>query len=103
MLCVLLRRPGWTSTSEMFVSAGNNTLQATLHKMMHSFICRLNTSDNVVIVLLVNIGCSVTISLGCGSTGTAVSSKGHFNWFVYLFCVFLYLCSYGVCICLEKS
>ena len=55
---ILLRRPRWSSASEMFVTAGVNTLQALLRNLMYKFICRLNVSQNVIIKLLVNPCCS---------------------------------------------
>ena len=54
-LRILLKRPRWTSASELFVSAGVNTLQVVLRNVMHRFICWLNDSENQNVVAIVNI------------------------------------------------
>ena len=54
-LRILLKRPRWTSASELFVSSGVNTLQAVLRNVMYRFICRLNDSENLNVVAMVNI------------------------------------------------
>lgn len=59
-LRILLRRPRWCSASEMFVAAGVNTLQATLRNFMYKFICRLNSSENCIIMALTSIKFSTT-------------------------------------------
>ena len=51
---ILLKRPRWSSASELFVNAGVKTLQALLRNLMYRFICRLNNSKNEVIMLLSN-------------------------------------------------
>ena len=59
-LRILLRRPRWCSASEMFVAAGVNTLQATMRNVMYKFICRLNNSENYIIMALTSIKFSTT-------------------------------------------
>ncbi|XDV54494.1 hypothetical protein PO909_022775 [Leuciscus waleckii] len=59
-LRILLRRPRWCSASEMFVAAGVNTLQATLRNVMYKCICRLNNSENYIIMALTSIKFSTT-------------------------------------------
>ena len=51
---ILMKKPRWTSTSELFCKAGVSTLKALLRHLMYSFICRLNKSQNQVIVVLTN-------------------------------------------------
>jgi len=57
---ILLKRPRWSSASEMFVAAGVNTLQAVLRNLMYKCICRLNDSDNEILLALSNIRFSTT-------------------------------------------
>lgn len=57
---VLLRRPRWTSATELFVSARVKTLQAVLRTLMYNFICRLNKSENEVLLSLTSVRWSAT-------------------------------------------
>ena len=59
-LRILLKRPRWTSATEMFVTARVNTLQSVLRKIMFKFICRLNNSENLIVLELTNIAFSAT-------------------------------------------
>lgn len=59
-LRILLRRPRWTSASELCVSHGVNTLSALLRNIMYRFICRLNDSKNHNVVAMINISYSDT-------------------------------------------
>lgn len=51
---ILLKKPRWSSASDLFCKAGVNTFQALLRNLMYKFICRLNVSQNVIIMLLIN-------------------------------------------------
>ena len=51
---ILLKKPRWSSASELFVKAGVNTIQALLRNLMYRFIGRLNDSKNEIIMLLSN-------------------------------------------------
>jgi len=50
----------WTSASEMFVAAGVNTFKAVLRNLMHKYICRVDDSENEIIMFLSNIKFSPT-------------------------------------------
>ncbi len=54
-LRIPLKRPRWCSASELFVSAHFNTLQAGERNLVHKFICRLDASENEIILVLSNI------------------------------------------------
>lgn len=45
-LRLLLKRPRWSSASELFVTSRISTLPAVLRNLMYKFICRLNSSEN---------------------------------------------------------
>ena len=49
-LRLLLKKPRWTSASDLFVSSRVNTLPAVLRNLMFKFMNRLNNSVNVVIL-----------------------------------------------------
>ena len=51
---ILLKRPRWSSASEMFVAARVNTFNAVLRNVMYKFMCRLDVSENSVIIGLTN-------------------------------------------------
>jgi len=69
----LLKRPWWTSASEMFVAAGVKTLKPVLRNLMYKFICRVDASENDI-MFLSNIKLNTTRYQWrhCGDTGTAV-------------------------------
>jgi len=70
---ILLKRPKWTRASEMFVAAGVNTFKAVLRNLMYEFICRVDDSENEIIMFLSNINSALDAnSPSCGDTGTAV-------------------------------
>jgi len=52
---ILLKRPRWTSANEMFVAAGVKTFKAVLRNLMYKFICRVDDSENEIIMFLLNI------------------------------------------------
>jgi len=51
---ILLRKPRWSCASEMFVAAGINILQAVLRNLMYKCFCRVNESENEIIMDLSN-------------------------------------------------
>ena len=53
-LRLLLRVPRWHSASQLFVNLGVPTCQALLRNLMYKFMCRLDKSDNSLIVCLIN-------------------------------------------------
>lgn len=57
-LRILLKKPRWSSASELFCKVGVNTIHALLRNLMYKFICRLNGSCNFIIMLLSNPGLS---------------------------------------------
>jgi len=57
---ILLKRPRRTSASEMFVAAGVNTFNEVLRNVMHKCICRVDESENEIIIYLSNVKYSTT-------------------------------------------
>ena len=53
-LRLLVRVPRWHSASQLFVNLGVPTFQALLRNLMYKFMCRLDKSDNSLIVSLTN-------------------------------------------------
>lgn len=53
-LRILLKKPRWTSASELFCSARISSFEALLRNLMYKFICRLNSSQNGVVQLLID-------------------------------------------------
>lgn len=53
-LRILLKKPRWSSASELFCGLGVNTFHALLRNLMYKFICRLDGSCNQIIMLLSN-------------------------------------------------
>ncbi len=51
---ILLKRPRWCSANEMFVAARVSTFHAVLRNQMYKFICRLDVSENSIIMGLTN-------------------------------------------------
>ena len=51
-LRILLKKPRWTSASELFCSVRISSFEALLRNLMYKFICRLNASQNHVVQLL---------------------------------------------------
>ena len=51
---LLLRVPRWHSASQLFVSSNVPTCQALLRKLMFNFMCRLDLSENSIIIALTN-------------------------------------------------
>ena len=51
---LLMREPRWHSASQLFVTLGVPTCPALLRNLMYKFICRLDKSDNSIIVVLTN-------------------------------------------------
>ena len=58
-LCILLKKPRWSSASELFCRVGVATFHALLRNLKYTFICRLNGSCNLIIGLLSNPGFSM--------------------------------------------
>ncbi|XP_024116673.2 uncharacterized protein LOC112138347 [Oryzias melastigma] len=54
-LRVVLRKPRWTSASELFVFNRINTLHALLRNLIFKFICRLDSTKNTLIMSIHNI------------------------------------------------
>ena len=71
-LHILLKKPRWSSASELFCRVGVNTFHALLRNLMHSFIFRLNGSCNLIIRLLSNPGIS-TVSIPVNHVDTLLS------------------------------
>ena len=59
-LRILLKKPRWSSASEMFCNLGISTFQALRRNLMYRFMCRLNESQNSFIGLLINPCLSTT-------------------------------------------
>ena len=57
---ILLKKPRWSSASELFCSVRVYTFHALLRNLMYKFMCRLNDSMNSVIMLLCNPSLSST-------------------------------------------
>lgn len=57
-LRILLKQPRGSSASKLFCDLGINTFQATLERLMFKFICRLQGSQNNLIIQLTNPRCS---------------------------------------------
>lgn len=57
-LRLLLKKPRWSSASELFVSAGVRMLKAVLKCFILMFICWLNKTENGVVLKLTNAGYS---------------------------------------------
>ena len=53
-LRILLGKPRWHSASELFCKVQVITFYALLRRLMFKFICRLNSSCNVIILMLTN-------------------------------------------------
>lgn len=50
-LRLLLEKPRWTSATELFVSSRIGTLHAELRNLMFKRMCRLNVSENLIVLL----------------------------------------------------
>jgi len=59
---ILLKRPRWTA-SEMFVAAGVNTSKAVLRNLMYKFICRVDDSENEIIMFLSITKCTTMLTV----------------------------------------
>ena len=57
---ILMRKPRWSSASELFVNLGISTFQALRRNLMFKFMGRVNESQNSIIRLLINPCLSVT-------------------------------------------
>ena len=51
---ILMRKPRWTSASELFCNLSISTFHALRRNLMYTFMCRLNESQNSIIGLLIN-------------------------------------------------
>ena len=51
---ILLKKPRSCSASGQFCNAGVRTFRALLRNLMYKFICRLNMSQNYIVILLTN-------------------------------------------------
>ena len=51
---ILLKKPRSCSASGLFCNAGVRTFRALLRNLMYKFICRLNMSQNYIVILLTN-------------------------------------------------
>ena len=56
---ILLKKLSWCSPSNLFCNAGVSTFQALLRNLMYKSICRLNDSQDAIIMRLANPGFSV--------------------------------------------
>ena len=55
-----MRKPRWSSASELFCNMGINNFQALLRNLMYRFMSRLDESQNSIIKLLTNPCLSAT-------------------------------------------
>ena len=53
-MCIVLRKPRWSSATELFCNMGVNTFHALLRNLMYKFMCRLDESQKFIIMLLTN-------------------------------------------------
>ena len=51
-LRILLRKPRWTSASDLFCQTRISSFEALLRNLMYKFICRLNQSQNAIIKMI---------------------------------------------------
>ena len=58
-LRTLLKKPRWTSASELFCQTRICSFEALLRNHMYKFICRLNISQNIIVKLLSDPSCSM--------------------------------------------
>ena len=58
-LRILLRKPRWTSASELFCQSRISSFEALLRNLMYKFICRLNHSQNTIIKAIADPRCSM--------------------------------------------
>ena len=58
-LRVVLRKPRWTSASDLFCQSRISSFEALLRNLMYKFICRLNLSQNAIIKMISDPSCSM--------------------------------------------
>ena len=96
---ILLRKPRWTSASDLFCQSRLSSFEALLRTLMYKLICRLSNSQNAIIKLISDPSCSMV---------RYVRIYWQYWYNSHFFCVLcvIYVCVFCVCYwtwCLLKK